>query len=103
MEVKDSPIHGNGLFATTDLKKGKIYDYVGVEIAWSDYKGTYRNTYSLRRVGKIIIGSDNNPCQWLNQSEKANVILKRRALYALTDIPAGTELTLQKYFKGYKN
>ena len=104
MEVKDSPIHGKGLlFTTVDLKKGqKIYDYVGIEMLWKDYHGDYHNTYSLRRVGKIIVGSSDNPCQWLNMSDKPNVILKKRGLYALTDIQAGDELTLQKYFKGYK-
>ena len=104
MEVKDSPFHGKGLFTTVDLKKGqKIYDYVGTEMLWKDYHGDYHNTYSLRRIGKIIVGSSDNPSQYLNQSENANVILKKRALYALRDIPTGTELTLKKYFKGYKN
>lgn len=102
MEVKDSSIHGKGLFTTVDLKKGKIYDYEGTEMLWSEYKGDYRNTYSLRRVGKIIKGSPSNPCQWLNRSDRANVVLKKRALYSLCDIQAGEELTLQKYFKGYK-
>ena len=83
MEIKQSQIHGKGLFTTVDLKKGqKIYDYEGVEMPWKDYKGDYRNTYSLRRVNKIIVGSQLNPCQWLNQSEDANVVLKCRALYA---------------------
>ena len=102
MQVKESQIHGKGLFTTVDLKKGqKNYDYEGVEMSWNEYKGDYRNTYSLRRVNKIIVGSPLNPCQWLNQSEDANAILKCRALYALRDICAGEELTLKKYFKKY--
>ncbi len=101
MEVKESPIHGNGLFSTIDLKKGKIYDYEGTEMLLSEYKGNYHNTYSLRRIGKIIKGSLANPCQWLNMSDEANVVLKKRALYALRDINPGEELTLKKYYKGY--
>jgi hypothetical protein len=102
MEIKDSPIHGKGLFATKQYKKGKkIYDYEGTEMNWCDYKGSYRNTYSLKRVGKIIVGAETNPCQYLNTSPDANVILKKRALYALRDIEVGEEMTLGNYFKDY--
>lgn len=101
MEVKESTIHGKGLFATQYFKKGKIYDYVGTEMPIKDYVGNYRNTYSMKRIHKIIIGSEDNPCQWLNTSDSANVILKKRALYALKDIEIGEELTLKKYFKKY--
>jgi len=101
MEVRQSPIHGKGLFAVLQLKKGKLYDYVGTEMKWKEYVGNYRNTYSLKRVGKIIVGSEDNPCQWLNVSTNENVILKKRALYALRDIEAGEELTLKGYFKDY--
>ena len=103
MEVKLSNIHGHGLFTTVPLRRGqKIYDYVGTVMPWKDYKGDYRNTYSLRRVHKIIVGDPSNPCQWINRSDSPNVVLKRRALYALRNIQAGEELTLEKYYIGYK-
>ena len=102
MEVKESPIDGIGLFATVSYKKGKkIYDYEGTEIFWRDYLGDYRNTYSLKRVHKIIVGSANNPCKYLNTSPEANVILKKRALYALRDIDVGEEMVLKGYFRDY--
>jgi SET domain-containing protein len=101
MEVKASPIHGKGLFAILKLKKGKLYDYVGTEMKWKEYRGDYRNTYSLKRVGKILVGSIDNPCQWLNTSTNSNVVLKKRALYALRDIDVGEELTLKGYFMDY--
>jgi SET domain-containing protein len=100
--VKESVIHGVGLFTNVDVRKGKLYDYEGTEMKWSEYSGNHRNTYSLRRIGKIMVGVENNPCQYLNTSPDANCILKKRALYALRDICAGEELTLQKYYKRYE-
>jgi SET domain-containing protein len=102
MEVKESPIDGRGLFATVSYKKGKkIYDYEGTEMKWCDYKGDYRNTYNLKRVHKILVGTSDNPCQYLNTSPDANVILKKRALYALRDIDVGEEMVLKGYFRDY--
>lgn len=102
MEVRQSQIDGKGLFATKQFLKGKkIYIYEGTEMPWKDYTGNFRNTYSLKRVGKILVGTVDNPCQWLNVSDNPNVILKKRCLYALKDIDPDEEMTLGKYFKDY--
>lgn len=34
LEIKDSSIHGKGVFSTVDIKAGeKIFDYIGVEMS----------------------------------------------------------------------
>lgn len=111
-QIKASSIHGNGVFATKFIKKGtKIADYFGEEISWKDFKtkyGDYKlnsiNTYPMRRIWKIIVAKEepyksNNIVNFINEGNP-NVILKKRALFSLTDIQVDDEFLL-KYPNDY--
>ena len=112
-EIKTSNINGNGVFATQDIIKGtKIADYYGLEIFWNEFKekyGSYKSnslhTYPMRRIWKIIVAKEEpyktkNIINYINEGIDANVILKKRALYAKYDIMKGQEFFLN-YPKNY--
>jgi SET domain-containing protein len=112
-EIKPSNIHGLGVFATQDIKKGsKICDYYGEEISWKEFRekyGAYKdnslNTYPMRRIWRIIVAKEEpykseNVVNYINESLEANVILKKRVLYTKTDIKQGEEFFLN-YPKNY--
>ena len=103
----ESPIHGVGIFAANNIVKGqKIYDYIGIEMSWKDFRdkyGPYKlnslNTYPMRRVWKIIVAKEEpfkseNIVNFINEG-KANCILKNKALYALSNINKDEELLLK--------
>jgi SET domain-containing protein len=107
MEIKQSSIQGVGLFSTRDLHASeKLFDYIGVEMSLSDFRekyGEYKknslNTYRMKRINRIIVAKEepfltSNLVNYINESLTPNCVLKKRALYALQDIPKGTELTL---------
>ena len=111
--IKESKIHGLGVFANKEIKSGtKIADYYGEEMSWKefkekygDYKNNSLNTYPMRRIWKILVAKEEpyrskNVVNFINEGEP-NVILKKRALYALTDIHDNEEFLLQ-YPKDYK-
>ena len=113
MEIKQSPIQGLGLFTTRDLHAGeKLFDYIGVEMSLSEFRekyGNYKqnslNTYRMKRINRIIVAKEEpflsaNLVNYINESINPNCILKKRALYALQDIPKDSELTLM-YPKDY--
>ena len=94
-EIKSSEIHGLGVFATQDIKKGtKILDYYGEEMSWKefrekygDYKSNSLNTYPMRRIWRIIVAKEEpyksqNVVNFINEGVDANVVLKKRALYS---------------------
>ena len=110
--IKTSSIHGLGAFANKYIKAGtKIADYYGEEMTWKEFKnkyGDYKNnslsTYPMRRIWKILVAKEEpyksqNIVNFINEGEP-NVILKKRALYALRDIQVDEELLLQ-YPKDY--
>jgi len=112
--ISNSSIHGLGVFASQDISKGsKIADYYGEEMAWNTFKAKYgeyksnsEHTYSMRRVGKILVAKEEpykskNITNYINENKNGvNVVLRSRALYAGKDIPKDTELFLQ-YPKDY--
>jgi len=113
LAVKDSSIEGCGLFTLIDLKAGeKIINYFGEEMTLHEFKSIYGeykfnslHTYRMKRINKIIVAKrepylSSNLINYTNESSTPNCILKKRALYALIDIPAHTELTL-KYPSDY--
>ena len=118
MEIKQSSIHGRGVFATQHLKAGeKLFQYIGEEMSLTEFSkryGPYKenclNTYRMKRVNKIIVAKEephlsNNLVNYINESVNPNCVLKKRALYSLQDIPIGTELTLRypvDYCRNYK-
>ena len=104
--VKDSPVHGMGLFAVVDIPANtRIADYNGTEMTLKDFKiqhGTdYRCTYRMQRAGKIINGKEyDNAQHYCNESLTPNLICKKKGLYTIAAVKAGDELFL-RYFKEY--
>jgi SET domain-containing protein len=101
VEVKESPIAGNGLFSKVFIPAGTcIALYKGTEMLISAYKksgGDYKYCYSLMRQHKVIDGRDTiteNPSHYCNESLTPNCILKKKGLYTLIDVEAGSELFL---------
>jgi SET domain-containing protein len=120
MEIKNSSIHGKGLFSTKAFNSGeKLFDYIGEEMSLREFKyrhGEYKynslNTYRMKRINRIIVAKNepflsNNLVNFINESLNPNCVLKKRALYALRNIKTGEELTLlypKDYFRndGFK-
>lgn len=108
VEIRPSPIHGVGLFATDLIPKNtRIADYRGVEMSITEFIKMYgkdrRHTYSLGRTNRIIVGKDcvaDNPSHFCNESIVPNVALKKRGLYTLVDVAKDEELCL-RYNKIY--
>ena len=111
-EIKPSQIHGLGVFATERIKANtKLCDYYGQEMSWSEFKAKYGpyktnslNTYPMRRIWRILVAKEEpfrsqNVVNYINEGH-ANVILKKRSLYSLTEINPGEEFLLE-YPKDY--
>ncbi|MGD8587638.1 MAG: SET domain-containing protein-lysine N-methyltransferase [Chromatiales bacterium] len=85
-----SPIHGNGLFAKVDIKKG---EYIGT------YEGPYAKrdgTYVLWvfEEGQDPIGrSGRNLLRYLNHQQQGNAEFDGFDLYAISDIAPHEEIT----------
>ncbi len=85
-----SPIHGQGCFARRAFRAG---DWIG------EYRGP-----AVRRDGPYVLWvsedrvhwigrSGRNLLRWLNHSDRPNAVFEGYALYALTDIAPGEEIT----------
>lgn len=107
MEIRQSPIHGQGVFTTKDIKQNeKLFDYIGEEMSlkefrekYGEYKNNSLNTYRMKRLNRIIVAKEQpylftNLVNYINESITPNCILKKRALYSLIEIKEGEELTL---------
>jgi SET domain-containing protein len=102
LEIKESPIHGLGVFTKNDiLEKTLIGYWVGVKYAnraayeavhGKDYRYTYYSPFPWNPV--YSCRENRNFISYINHSDTANVYLKRYKLYAKTSIPAGQELLL---------
>lgn len=109
--IKESPIHGLGVFSLTLIPKNKkICDYIGNEMTLKEFKeryGKYKdnclNTYRMKRINRIIVAKDypNNITNYINERKEPNVILKKRALFSLNEIQPNEELFLN-YTNNYK-
>jgi SET domain-containing protein len=106
-EVRESSVHGLGVFAMKDIPANtKLWDYVGEEMTLREFKDRYGKdlscTYTMRRQNKIISGKDTwNLSHFCNESLVPNVVLKKRALYTLLPVKAGEEMFL-RYPKDYQ-
>lgn len=110
-----SPIHGVGIFAKRQIKKGTLIQmYQGVEMTWNEFKSLYVSyksnpyyTYPMRRTWKILSAKEppyltSNISNYINSILNTyNVVLKKKGLYALVDIMEGEELSLN-YPKDYR-
>jgi SET domain-containing protein len=106
--IRQSPIHGLGIFAVKNIKKmTKIADYYGEEMSWKQFKSCYGKysenslyTYPMRRQWKIIVAKEepyktHNLVNYINENiGYTNCCLRKKALYAMTDILEGEELFL---------
>jgi len=88
---KKSPIHGYGIFACRDIKKGEEF----YEIPLDDLR--YENYKRYAYIGNDQYVNDEKVLNWVNHSCNPNTILDidrvAPVLIARTDIRAGSEIT----------
>jgi uncharacterized protein len=106
IEVRDSQIHGRGVYARADIKKGRrILEYVGERISHGEADRRYLekgdddgHTFFFVVDGRTVIdgGNGGNPSRYVNHSCNPNcetVIEDRRVFVeSIRDITAGEEL-----------
>lgn len=112
LEIRESPIHGLGLFATRRYTKGEcIGEYIGEYMTYRQFKPIYgkdfEHTCLKRRTWELRVakGANRNYMTYINDGiygqtvPICNVYIKNWFLYASQDIEPGEELLL-KYMKG---
>ena len=90
LEVRDSPIHGKGLFATQNIARDTLLGtYEGepahensVYVLWVEYDD-----------GEVVGIDGKNDLRFVNHSRTPNAEFWGDQLYALSDIPEGAEIT----------
>jgi SET domain-containing protein len=103
IEVRESGVHGRGVFATAPIRKGKrIIEYTGRRIPWAnvpDEADDHRTYYFGLDNGKEVIDPavDGNDARWINHSCDPNCEAieewdDRVFIYALRNIQPGEEL-----------
>nr|WP_052452704.1 SET domain-containing protein-lysine N-methyltransferase [Noviherbaspirillum autotrophicum] len=104
--VRNSTIHGKGVFATRKIPAGsQIVEYEGERISWKEAvrrenkkaPGDFHTFFFSLESGKIIDGgSQGNDARWINHSCEPNCEAReedgRVFIYALRDIRRGEEL-----------
>ena len=108
LEIRPSPIEGNGVFTTEKILKGtKIVEFTGVEMSYKDFREKYKEDYRYTYITRfpwitVIVAKDNrNIITYINdgvykqKNPKVNVELKKKWLYAVEDIEADEELLLR--------
>ena len=110
LELKPSPIHGLGIFATRPILYGEFLgDFVGEAMTKAEFKARYGNdiryTYwteqNFPNVRVYCAKEKRNFITYINESTEPNVFLKKRKLYTMRDIALGDELFL-RYNNKYK-
>ncbi|HVE48040.1 MAG TPA: SET domain-containing protein-lysine N-methyltransferase [Casimicrobiaceae bacterium] len=106
--VRNSHIHGRGVFATRKIKKGaKIIEYRGQRITWkealkrpdTDPDNPFHTFFFSLDDGRVIdAGVRGNAARWLNHSCAPNCETEedddaRVHIFARRDIEVGEELT----------
>ena len=107
VEVRNSELHGLGVFATQTIKKGtRIIEYIGDKISHAEADRRYESKddtdnhtflFSVDRKLVIDAGENGNDARYFNHSCDPNcesVIEQRRVfIEAIKDIKAGDEMT----------
>jgi SET domain-containing protein len=107
IEVRDSALHGLGVFATKRIKKGaRVVEYLGERVSHAEADRRYddkdesdNHTFLFIVDGRTVIdaGVDGNEARFINHGCDPNcesVIQERRVfIEAIRDIAAGEELT----------
>jgi hypothetical protein len=105
--VRDSPVHGRGVFATRRIEKGeRIVEYLGERVSHDEADRRYElkddndsHTFLFIVDSKTVIdaGTDGNDARFFNHSCDPNcesVVAKRRVfIEALRSIEPGEEMT----------
>ncbi|MCZ8131899.1 MAG: SET domain-containing protein-lysine N-methyltransferase [Steroidobacteraceae bacterium] len=105
--VRRSPIHGTGVFARRDLRKGeRIMEYVGERISHAEADRRYEHkapddnhTFLFTVDSRTVIdaGVDGNEARWVNHCCDPNceTVIENKRVFVETvrAIPAGQELT----------
>jgi len=90
LEVRNSPIHGKGVFACGEISTG---DFLG---AYTGPKASRNGTYVLwvtDEKGEEYGVSGRNKLRYLNHSSEPNAEFDGQELWALDDIQPGEEVT----------
>jgi hypothetical protein len=104
--VRDSKVHGKGVFATRKIPAGtRIVEYKGERIDWKETvrrenakpADSYHTFFFSLEDGRIIDGgSGGNEARWINHACEPNCEAQeedgRVFIYALRDIARGEEL-----------
>ena len=107
VEVRDSPLHGLGVFATRRIKKGtRVLEYLGERVShfesdrrYDDKNENDNHTFLFIVDSKTVIdaGVKGNEASFLNHSCNPNCesVIERRRVYieAIRTIEPGEELT----------
>lgn len=108
IEVRDSPIHGRGVYAARDIRKGeRVIEYTGRILSWKEADRlppsdpedpNHTFLFSLSDGKRVIDASvSRNAARWINHSCDPNCESEenedgRVFIEALRDIPLGEEL-----------
>ena len=88
--VRPSLLHGKGLFAVRDFRRGQVVETVDGEIVLRESNSRFAVAMSGRR--SLIL---TNKAKWINHGtgDDANVVINlKRGVVATKDIKAGDEL-----------
>jgi len=92
-EVRDSGIHGRGLFAARKISKGTVIGiYEGPKVFSDDDDGDH--VLWVEDVDGTVYGvNGQNELRYVNHSIKANACFEGEELTAVRDIQKGAEIT----------
>ncbi len=102
VEVRDSSVHGRGVYATQLIRKGaRIIEYAGKRMAWADVPNDDDDPHTFifgLDHGQVINAEiDGNEARWINHSCDPNCEAIGEDggifIYALRDIQPGEELS----------
>jgi hypothetical protein len=109
LELRDSPIHGKGIFTREKISTGTVLgEFTGTKMLKKDFVAIYgkdiRYTYYTRQNfpnSTVIVAKDpRNFITYINERSVPNVALVKKKLIALSDIVEDGELFLL-YDKSY--
>lgn len=89
--VDRSPIHGYGLYAAVDIKAG---DYIGTFKGPPAQRNGTHVLWLMDDEGNYFGRRGTNALRYLNHGNEANAEFSDFDLYAIRDIPAGAEITI---------
>lgn len=96
--IKESSVHGYGLFASDRIKAGEILGYLdGQEIPWALHqKYELANEWNALTPDRLLVRPYRTKYSFINHSRQPNLKLEKDPLriVALTDISINEELTL---------